>query len=180
VDKLGPVITRMDLMGCFPFDDSLTRVIVTGEQLARMFAHWMRTENRSGEGECYQVNSAVRAAYDDAGGSPAAPSPDARLAELAVRAIPIVREGSIVTDSLEIPGVCEAGQALIPAEQHFTVTLQGYHLSNMSLYLDVTLDEVAALGEPKVVTTSAQAILEEWLANNQNVGRRVEGRLVYR
>lgn len=180
VDRLGPVITRMDLMGCFPFDDSLTRITVTGEHLARMFAHWMRTENRSGEGECYQVNSTVRAAYDDAGGSLAAPSPNARLAELAVHAIPIVREGSIVADPLEIPGVCDPGKAIIPAEQRFTVTLQGYHLSNMPLYLDVALDEVTALGRPEVVATSAQAILEEWLANNQNVGRKVEGRLVYR
>jgi 5'-nucleotidase len=56
----------MDFMGCFPYDDSLTRFTVSGAALKRGFAHWMRPENRDGEGECYQVNAAVRAAYSNA------------------------------------------------------------------------------------------------------------------
>ena len=40
--------------------DSLTRYSVTGAQLRRMFEHWMRAENRTGEGECYQVNAGVK------------------------------------------------------------------------------------------------------------------------
>ncbi|MDO8879682.1 MAG: bifunctional UDP-sugar hydrolase/5'-nucleotidase [Coriobacteriia bacterium] len=66
VEKLGPVVTLMDFMGCFPYDDTVTRYTVTGATLKRMFAHWMRPENRDGEGECYQVNGAVRALYSDA------------------------------------------------------------------------------------------------------------------
>ena len=65
VKELGPVVTLMDFMSCFPYDDSITRFTVTGTTLSRMFARWMRTENRDGEGECYQVNGAVRAVYDD-------------------------------------------------------------------------------------------------------------------
>ena len=69
VKELGPVVTLMDFMSCFPYDDSITRFTVTGETLRRMFAHWMRTSNRDGEGECYQVNGAVRAVYDDTAGA---------------------------------------------------------------------------------------------------------------
>jgi 5'-nucleotidase/UDP-sugar diphosphatase len=69
VKELGPVVTLMDFMSCFPYDDSVTRFTVTGDTLRRMFGHWMRTSNRDGEGECYQVNGAVRAVYDDAAGA---------------------------------------------------------------------------------------------------------------
>lgn len=69
VEKLGPVVTLMDFMGCFPYDDAVTRYTVTGATLMRMFGHWMRTENRDGEGECYQVNAGVRARYSDADGA---------------------------------------------------------------------------------------------------------------
>ncbi len=64
--QLGPLVTLSDLMACFPFDESLTRFTVTGAQLRRIFAHIMRPENRTGEGECYQVNRGVRAVYNEA------------------------------------------------------------------------------------------------------------------
>jgi 5'-nucleotidase/UDP-sugar diphosphatase len=65
VKELGPAVTLMDFMGCFPYDDSLTRYTVTGVELKRAFNHWMRPENRDGEGECYQVNTGVRAVYSN-------------------------------------------------------------------------------------------------------------------
>jgi 5'-nucleotidase/UDP-sugar diphosphatase len=63
--KLGPIVTLMDLLSCFPFDDVLTRYTVSGETLRNIFSHIMRTENRNSEGECYQVNGRVKAVYDD-------------------------------------------------------------------------------------------------------------------
>ena len=63
--ELGPAVTLGDFRACFPFDDSLQRCTVTGEQLRHIFSHIMRPENRDGEGECYEVNAAVRAVYDD-------------------------------------------------------------------------------------------------------------------
>jgi len=63
--SLGPVITLGDFMACFPFTDALTRFTVSGESLWHVFNHWMRPENRDGEGECYQVNAGVRAIYSD-------------------------------------------------------------------------------------------------------------------
>jgi 5'-nucleotidase len=63
--ELGPVVTLKDYRACFPYDDSFNRFTVTGASLKRMFAQFMRPENRNGEGECYQVNGRVRATYDE-------------------------------------------------------------------------------------------------------------------
>ena len=147
VKSLGPTVTLMDFMGCFPYDDAVVRFTVTGKTLKTMFARWMRTENRlSGEGECYQVNGAVRARYNDA---------EERLV------------------SLELNGGPVADDAL------YTVGLQAYHVANSTEYLGVTADELAAAGPSKVVSTSGKQVLEEWLRTHPNVGRAVEGRLVY-
>ena len=64
VSELGPAVTLGNFVSCFPYDDSMVRYTVTGEQLMRTFGHIMRNENRDGEGECYQVSSGVRAVYD--------------------------------------------------------------------------------------------------------------------
>lgn len=176
VEQLGPAVSLMDLMACFPYDDAITRYAVSGEQLARMFSHWMRTANRDGEGECYQVNAAVRAVYDDSGGKPQAPSPDARLTELTVSGVPIVAEGQLVTTPVAVPG-CDADES--PATKRFTVAMQGYHAKNAADYLAIPPEELLEAEQPTVVTTSAQGVIEEWLRNNQNASRAVEGRLVY-
>jgi 5'-nucleotidase/UDP-sugar diphosphatase len=63
--ELGPAVTLGDFRACFPFDDSLKRFTVTGLQLKTIFSHIMRPKNRDGEGECYEVNAAVRAVYND-------------------------------------------------------------------------------------------------------------------
>ena len=65
VKELGPVVTLGNLKSCFPYDDSLTKFHVTGEQLYRVFNHLMRIENRDGEGECYQLNQGVKVVYSD-------------------------------------------------------------------------------------------------------------------
>lgn len=65
VQKLGPVVTKKDFLACFPYDDSLSRHVVTGDQLKKIFGHIMRPENRDGEGECYQINQGIEAVYSD-------------------------------------------------------------------------------------------------------------------
>lgn len=62
--ELGPVVTLGDFLALFPYDDSVTRFVVTGAQLKHAFAGFMRPENRNGEGEYYQVNRGVKAVYD--------------------------------------------------------------------------------------------------------------------
>ena len=66
VKEMGPAVSLMDFISCFPYDDSLTRYALSGAAPKKAFAHWMRPANRDGEGECYQVNSAVRAVYSNA------------------------------------------------------------------------------------------------------------------
>jgi 5'-nucleotidase len=64
--ELGPAVTLKDYRACFPFEDYLSRFVITGAQLKRIFAHIMRPENRNSEGECYQVNGRIRAVYNNA------------------------------------------------------------------------------------------------------------------
>jgi len=143
--EIGPVVTLKDLMTCFPYNDVLTSFTVTGEQLRRIFATIMRQSNRNGEGECYQVNSKVRAIHDDRIGE---------LKELHLEGRPVNNAG------------------------HYTLVLQGYHARNAGTYLGVTLEDLSAI-KARVVSTSAREVLEEWLRDHQNVGRKVEGRLTF-
>ncbi|MCK9593034.1 MAG: 5'-nucleotidase C-terminal domain-containing protein [Methanoregula sp.] len=63
--ELGPAVTLGALRACFPFEDSLKRFTINGNKIKRIFSHFMRPENRTGEGECYQVSAGVRAVYND-------------------------------------------------------------------------------------------------------------------
>jgi 5'-nucleotidase / UDP-sugar diphosphatase len=68
-----------------------------------------------------------------------------------------------------------------PADDNklYTVCMQGYHFSNSADYLGITNEELLEAENHKVITTSAQEVLEEYLKNNQNISRDLEGRLVY-
>lgn len=64
-------------------------------------------------------------------------------------------------------------------DQLLTLGIMGYHLNSCTSYLNITPEELRASGKSKVVTTSVQEVLEEYLKNHQNIGRKVEGRLVW-
>jgi 5'-nucleotidase/UDP-sugar diphosphatase len=61
----------------------------------------------------------------------------------------------------------------------YTVCLQGYHSNNSDSYLNISSEELMASGRSRVVSTSAKEVLEEYLRNNQNITRSIEGRLTY-
>ncbi len=147
VKSFGPMVTLGDLMACFPYNDSLMRFEVTGAQLKQIFSHIMRTENRDGEGECYQVNSTVKVIYNDIKHS--------------IESFTI--NGNSVDDV-----------------HPYTVMMQMYHFNNIESYLSIKMEDVLKNGTPKVVSTSAREVLEEFLKNNHNIGRTIEGRLVYK
>jgi 5'-nucleotidase len=63
-------------------------------------------------------------------------------------------------------------------EQRFSICLQSHHYKNSRSYLGVAPDELQAI-KFKMVATGSREVLEEWLRNNQNCGRYVEGRLTY-
>lgn len=65
-------------------------------------------------------------------------------------------------------------------QKDYTVCLQGYHFNKAQDFLNVSQEEFLSSGKNKVVTTSAQEVLEEFLRNNQNITRKIEGRLVYK
>jgi len=144
--QLGPVVTLKDFISSFPYDDTLTKFFITGSQLKKIFSHFMRAENRNGEGECYQVNSKVKAVYNDN---------SAKLESLYINNQPV--EDSKI----------------------YSVGIQGYHHANCEQYLNITNEELQKEKCSKVVTTSAQDVLEEYLRNNQNLKPTIEGRLIY-
>ena len=145
--ELGPVVTLQDLMACFPYDDTLTRFAITGSQLRNIFTHFMRKENRDGEGENYQVNGKVKATYND----------KTKLLE------------GLLINEVEVE-----------SDQFYTICLQNFHVKNSKKYLDISSEELLASGKTKVVSTSAQEVFEEFLRDNQNIFREIEGRLVYK
>ena len=146
VKELGPIVTLKDFLACFPYDDSLTRFEVPGSTLISIFNHIMRNENRTGEGECYQLNSKVKAKYSE------------KVKKLI---------------SLEING------NEVENNKFYRICIQNYHFNNSETYLNVSNEELLKSGKQKVITTSAQQVLEEWFRNHQNETRKIEGRIIY-
>ncbi len=145
--QLGPIVTLKDYLSCFPYDDTLTKFFINGETVKKVFSHFMRIENRDGEGECYQINSKICATYDDK---------NKKLESLLFDGKPI--------ESKKIYSFC----------------IQGYHFANCTAYLNVTADELQKNQCSKLVSTSIQDILEEYLRNHQNLKPQVTGRLIYK
>lgn len=146
VKELGPLVTLKDFLACFPYDDALTRFEIPGSAVKKIFSHIMRKDNRTGEGECYQVNGKVRAKYNDKTKS---------------------------LDTLLFDGTP------IENEKFYKVCMQNFHFNNSSEYLDISNEALTESGKQKVVTTSVQQVLEEWLKNHQNEKRVIEKRLEY-
>lgn len=144
--SLGPVVTLKDFMSCFPYDDTITKFYIKGTQLKKIFSHILRTENRNGEGECYQVNSGVKAIYNDS---------EHKLVELKVK------------------------NTHVEEDKIYSICLQGYHTANTDDFLNISNAELQKEKCSKVVSTSAQEILEEYLRSHQNLKPAIEGRLEF-
>jgi 5'-nucleotidase / UDP-sugar diphosphatase len=67
----------------------------------------------------------------------------------------------------------------VSEESVYTIGLIGYHILNSAAFLNITREELLAHGASKVIATSIPEVLEEYLKSHQNIGRKVEGRLVY-
>lgn len=145
--ELGPRVTQSDFNACFPFEEALERLVLSGSQLKHIFAHIMRPENRTGQGECFQVNRGVCAVYNEVG---------RQLESLTLHGQPI--------DDGRTCSVC----------------LSIFHKRNPQRFLDLSAEEISQFGEPITVSTSIRDMLQEYFRSNQNLSRRVEGRLMYR
>ena len=64
-EQLGPVVTKGDLNECFPYDDAVHMVYVTGAQLKRMVKRMLRDEALGGaHTEFYQLSRGLVVEYD--------------------------------------------------------------------------------------------------------------------
>ena len=79
----------------------------------------------------------------------------------------------------ELESLAIGGQPVMD-DGGYTICLQGYHYTNSEPNLGLTDEELTAIHSPKVVTTSAQDVLEEHLRGIQNLSSKVEGRLVFK
>jgi len=65
--QMGPLVVYQDLVECFPYDDALYMIKVTGHQLKRMLLHMMRDEVWKGvHSEFYQLSKDMKVVYDRA------------------------------------------------------------------------------------------------------------------
>jgi hypothetical protein len=64
-------------------------------------------------------------------------------------------------------------------DKEYTICMQNYHYNNCQSYLNIPQEELNQSGKTKVITTSAQQVLEEYFRNHPNSQAKVEGRLVY-
>ena len=65
--KMGPIVLLSDFTVCFPYDDAVYMLRVTGAQLKRMFRFMLRDEALAGEHcEFYQFSDGMRVVYDKA------------------------------------------------------------------------------------------------------------------
>ncbi len=64
-EQLGPVVTKGDLNECFPYDDAVHMVYVTGAQLKRMVKRMLRDEALGGaHTEFYQLSHGLVVEYE--------------------------------------------------------------------------------------------------------------------
>lgn len=61
---------------------------------------------------------------------------------------------------------------------HYTVSLQEYYYKNAPVRLGLSIEELNAVAPARVVTTSAQDVIEEHLRIHQKLTSQVEGRIV--
>ncbi|MBQ3386357.1 MAG: bifunctional metallophosphatase/5'-nucleotidase [Eggerthellaceae bacterium] len=69
------------------------------------------------------------------------------------------------------------GEPLVD-DQVYSVALQDFHYNNLEDGLDITLEELKKNGTPRIICTSDQEVLEEYLASHPLLTRRIEKRIV--
>ncbi len=66
-EQLGPIVLYSDLCECFPYDDAVYLLKITGEQFKQMIMYMVRDEVWEGvHCEFYQLSSGLRIEYDKA------------------------------------------------------------------------------------------------------------------
>jgi len=74
----------------------------------------------------------------------------------------------------------KVGNEEINKDKIYSICLQDYHLSNCKDFLNITEKELLSEKCSRVVSTSVQDVLEEYLRNHQNIKPKLENRLVFK
>jgi 5'-nucleotidase len=74
----------------------------------------------------------------------------------------------------------DIGDSPVDMDRTFQIGLQSYHSLNCEENLGLTMEELTQFNPPKVIATSMQTVIDEYLREHQAIKRSVEGRLVYR
>jgi len=144
--ELGPTVLYSDLCECFPYDDPLYLLWVTGAQLKRMITHMLRDEVWEGSHcEFYQFSEGMRVVYN--------------------RTTHTFKEFIWCGEPVEDTRIYRIG-------------LQHFHYNNLEDFFSVTYAEIAKNGKPRIISTSVQDILDEYLSVHHNLDRKVCGRLI--
>ena len=69
------------------------------------------------------------------------------------------------------------GEEILP-DSRLKIGIQNYHYKNFDEFLGIPLEEVKTNRKPRVVATSVNNIVEEYMATHQGLDAQVEGRLV--
>jgi 5'-nucleotidase / UDP-sugar diphosphatase len=86
---------------------------------------------------------------------------------------------AVYNDSTKDLEVLEIGDKPVQNDSLYTIGLQNYHYKNSTNNLGLTNEELSSFESPKVISTSLQDILIEYMSTHQNLTSAIEGRLVY-
>jgi len=88
-------------------------------------------------------------------------------------------QATYLEDSKELASLAINGEPVVDDRQ-YSVCLQGFHFKSSEANLGLTNEALTAIAPPRVVTTSARDVLQEYLGTHQNLNSRLEGRLVFK
>ncbi len=74
----------------------------------------------------------------------------------------------------------KVGNEEINKDRIYSICLQDYHLSNCKDFLNITEKELLSEKCSRVISTSVQDVMEEYLRNHQNIKPKLENRLVFK
>lgn len=74
----------------------------------------------------------------------------------------------------------DIGDNPVELDRTYQIGLQSYHAINCEENLGLNMEALSKLNPPKVMATSMQSVIDEYLREHQAIKRAVEGRLVYR
>ena len=147
-ERLGPVVTLRDLKECFPYDNIVHMIHMTGAQLKHALLHMLRDDALMGlHTEFYQLSRGLVVEYDQETRS----------------FLRFDYEGEPVED-----------------DRYYTVGLEHFHFKNLPESFLLTLEDVCADHEARIISTSCVQIIEEALAAGHLQDAEGSGRLTIR